>query len=258
MNAGQALVLGLVQGLTEFLPISSSGHLVIFQEWLGVGTPGLLFEVMVHFGTLLAVVAAFWRDILDILRRPWHKMLVLILVGTVPAGLMGLLLEPVFSAAFESLFVVGAALLVTGLLLWWAGRRPPGRKGLATTSLLDALAVGFGQGLAITPGLSRSGTTIAFALLRGMERQMAFRYSFLLSIPAVLGANLWEARSLAGEVGGIGIPPTYWLAVGVAAISGYVAIRFLLAVLTHGRLYCFSYYCWLLGGAVLLSGAALA
>ncbi|MGB9920339.1 MAG: undecaprenyl-diphosphate phosphatase [Moorellales bacterium] len=256
LTAGEAVTLGLVQGLTEFLPISSSGHLVIFQHWLGVSTPGLLFEVLVHFGTLLAVVLAFWPDIALILRRPWHKMMVLIVVGTVPTVLMGVLLEPVFGAAFESTGVVGAALVITGCLLWWAGRCRPGRKQLATTSLLDALAVGFGQGLAITPGLSRSGTTIAFALLRGLERGMAARYSFLLSIPAVLGATLWEARGLTSQPAGMAVPAEYWLAAAVAALSGYAAIRVLLAVLERGRLHYFSYYCWLLGGIVLVLTAA--
>ncbi|MGB9887049.1 MAG: undecaprenyl-diphosphate phosphatase [Moorellales bacterium] len=256
LTAGEAVTLGLVQGLTEFLPISSSGHLVIFQHWLGVSTPGLLFEVLVHFGTLLAVVLAFWPDIALILRRPWHKMMVLIVVGTVPTVLMGVLLEPVFGAAFESTGVVGAALVITGCLLWWAGRYRLGRKQLATTSLLDALAVGFGQGLAITPGLSRSGTTIAFALLRGLERGMAARYSFLLSIPAVLGATLWEARDLTSQPAGMAVPAEYWLAAAVAALSGYAAIRVLLAVLERGRLHYFSYYCWLLGGIVLVLTAA--
>jgi undecaprenyl-diphosphatase len=256
LTAGEAVILGLVQGLTEFLPISSSGHLVIFQHWLGVRTPGLLFEVLVHFGTLLAVILTFWPDIAQILRRPWHKMMVLIVVGTVPTALMGVLLEPVFGAAFESVGVVGAALVVTGCLLWWAGRRRPGRKQLATTSLFDALVVGFGQGLAITPGLSRSGTTIAFALLRGLERGMAARYSFLLSIPAVLGATLWEARGLADQSAGMTAPAAYWVAAAVAALSGYLAIRVLLPVLERGRLHYFSYYCWFLGGVVLVLTAA--
>lgn len=248
MTAGEAVLLGLVQGLTEFLPVSSSGHLVILQHLLGIRTPGLLFEALVHFGTLVAVIGAFWSDIVLLVRRPWHKMAILIIIGMIPTALMGILLEPVFSAAFESTVVVGVALLITGALLWWAGRATPGRKEVATTSVWDALAVGFGQGLAITPGLSRSGTTIAFALLRGLERRTAARYSFLLSVPAVLGANLWEARDLFSARSPLaGLDSTYLLAAAVAAVSGYLAIRFFLGVIQRGRLYYFSYYCWLVG-----------
>jgi len=211
----------------------------------------------VHFGTLLAVVGVFWSDIVNLVRRPWQKMAVLLVAGTIPTALMGVLLEPVFSAAFDSVAVVGGALMVTGVLLWWAGRRAPGRKELATTSIWDALAVGFGQGLAITPGLSRSGTTIAFALLRGLERHTAARYSFLLSIPAILGANLWEARDLfAARAPLAGIETTYFLAAAVAAASGYLAIRFFLGVIQRGRLYYFSYYCWIIGLFTLLLAAA--
>lgn len=252
MGAGEAVILGLVQGLTEFLPISSSGHLVIFQHLLGISTPGLLFEVLTHCGTLIAVIGAFWQDVVDLLRRPWHKMVVLLFLGMIPTGLMGILLEPVFRAAFESLVVVGLALLFTGLLLWWAGRAVPGRKDVATTSAWDALAIGFGQGLAIAPGLSRSGATIAFALLRGLERRTAARYSFLLSIPAILAATFWEAKDLwHGHAFSSPVPWSYWLATAVAAVSGYLAIRFFLGLLQRGGLHYFSFYCWAAGVLVL-------
>lgn len=252
LNAGSAAVLGLIQGLTEFLPVSSSGHLVLFQHLLGVQQSGLLFEVMVHFGTVVAVVFAFWSDIVTLIRRPWHKLTLLIVVGMIPTGLMGVLLEPVFQSAFDSVAVVGVALLVTGVLLWIASKWSSGRKDLSRMSIWDALVIGFGQGLAITPGLSRSGTTVAFALFSGLEPAIAAKYSFLLSVPVIIAANLWEARDLLFQ-------PIQWGAVGpnllaalLAAISGYVAIKFFLGILKSGHLHYFSYYCWTVGALVLI------
>jgi undecaprenyl-diphosphatase len=248
VSSGEALILGLVQGITEFLPISSSGHLVIFQHLLGIRTPGLLFEVLVHFGTLVAVVAFFWADVTRLLRRPFDKLAFLVLVGTIPTGLMGLYLEPLFTVAFDSVVVVGAALIVTGFFLWHAGRVTPGRKQIPTTSIWDALVIGLGQGLAITPGLSRSGTTIAFALWRGLERRTAARYSFLLSIPAIAGATVLELRHLFSVPQTLsGWDWTYLLAAAVAGASGYLAIKFLLVALERGRFYYFSFYCWIAG-----------
>lgn len=256
MNNLDAIILGLVQGLTEFLPVSSSGHLVLFQHLLGLKQPGLTFEVLVHLGTLVAVLVAFWEDIWKILKRPFCRYTYLIVIGTIPAGLMGVFLGPLFEKAFESLMVVGIGLLITGCLLiigeraasrYWFGKE----TGEVTTG--DALFIGLLQGIAITPGISRSGSTIAAGLFRGLDREYAARFSFLLSIPAILGAGLLEA----GEVWQTGIPGQeilpYILGPVSAAVFSYLAIRLVMGLVKQGRLSLFSYYCWAVGAITLIS-----
>lgn len=247
MSNLDAIILGLIQGLTEFLPVSSSGHLVIFQHLLGLKQPGVTFEVMVHLGTLLAVFIALWRDLVQLIRRPFCRLTYLIVIGTIPAGLAGILLGPLFEKAFESLLVVGVGLLITGGLLFAADRltvRFWFGKQVNEMGTGDALFIGIMQGIAITPGISRSGSTIAAGLLRGLDQGFAARFSFLLSIPAILGAGLVESRDLWTA----GIPAQdmfpYVLGIVVAALSGYLAIRIVLKLVQSGRLSVFSYYCW--------------
>lgn len=250
MSTIQAIILGLVQGLTEFLPVSSSGHLVIFQHLLGMKEPPLTFDIMVHVGTLAAVFVVFWPDIVSIIKRPFSRLTLLIVVGCIPAGIMGVCLGPYFEQAFESLLVVGVGLLITGFLLVGSERvatKNLGLKDWSNTTIWDALLIGIMQGIAITPGISRSGSTIAGSLLRGLDREYAARFSFLLSIPVILGAAIMEVKDIPLSVftGGDWVP----LLIGpvVAAFSGYLAIKVVLRLLKRGRLSVFAYYCWVVG-----------
>jgi undecaprenyl-diphosphatase len=192
VTAAEAFILGIIQGLTEFLPVSSSGHLVIFQHLFGIHE-GITFDVVVHLGTLVAVFIAFWDDIVFILRKPFSRISYLILIGIIPAGLAGYLLAPLVEQAFESLLVVGLGLIFTGVVLKyseWMSERYLGLKQSEETSFKDALFIGCLQALAIIPGISRSGSTIAAGLMAGLDREFVARFSFLLSIPVILGAGV--------------------------------------------------------------------
>lgn len=269
MTLLEAAFLGLVQGLTEFLPISSSGHLVLFERLLGVKSPGLTFEITVHAGTMLAVIWVYADDLRRmavalgaglagagrggraLVRDPDARLALLVLAATVPTGLIGLSFKPVFESLFDSLTAVAFFWLLTGILLWIAGRAGTARgREAGELTLADALFVGVMQGVAIAPGLSRSGTTIAAGLLRGLAPGAAARFSFLLSLPAVAGATLLDIKDIA--VGGSPVPlPALAAGAAVAAVTGVFAIRFLLRVLAEGRLRAFAYYVWALGLAVL-------
>ncbi len=269
----KAVVLGIVQGLTEFLPVSSSGHLVLGQHLLGFRPPGLVLEVALHLGTLVAVVLVFARDLgrllvgggraaLALLRgrrvrqvmaeEPLARLLgMLVLASAVTAG-VALVGERWFRQAFEHPMVAAVMLLVTGVVLRAAGRAGEGKRSLSGIGGADAAVVGLAQAVAIIPGISRSGSTIAAGLFRGMEREAAARFSFLLSVPAILGAGLLELRALA-ELGETWpAPPVLLPAVAAAAVSGVLAISLLLGVVRRGRIGLFAYYCWLVGGAAVL------
>ncbi|KIX15009.1 undecaprenyl-diphosphate phosphatase [Dethiosulfatarculus sandiegensis] len=250
--------LGLVQGLTEFLPVSSSGHLVLGQKLLGLSEPAILFDVVVHVGTLLAVFACFYKDIWAMIRSLWatdheagegRRLLYLVIVGSVPTALMGFFLKDLFESMFGSLYAVGLALIVTGFLLTATRLAQSGGRSLMQVGAGRALLIGLAQGMAITPGISRSGTTISIGLLLGMDRKLAAHYSFILSIPAIMGALLLELLHLEP---GVGIfTPSLMLGGATAAVSGFLALKVLLRVVDRGKLHLFSPYCWALGLAAL-------
>lgn len=269
------MILGFLQGVTEFLPVSSSGHLAVYQHFFGLGGPSdtrLLFDVMVHLGTLLAVLVVFRSDLAMLAAGTWRavtgkaeadrgslRLLVLLVLGTIPAAVFGLGWKDELERLFSAPVYVGFAFLVTGSILWlsrFSGR--PGRSGRPAkdvdgTSWIDALLIGLAQALALIPGVSRSGATISVALLLGLDRRLAARYSFLLAVPAILGAVAVQI----GDTGGI--PSDQWTAVAagtvMAAVSGYVALRLLLRIVVAGNLSRFSYYCWGIG--LLTLGGAL-
>lgn len=254
LTALEAFLIGAVQGLTEFLPISSSGHLVILHNLLGVKEQPLTFVVLVHMGTLISVLYAFRSDIAAILRRPFNKLTYLIIVGCIPAGLAGYFLAPYFEKAFESLLVVGVGLICTGFILQISERvadKVIFGKEVRETTYKDVVIIGLMQAIAIIPGISRSGSTIAAGLLCGLDREFAARYSFLLSIPVILGAGFLELQDLfsTGINPGDGIP--YLIGVITASVFGLLAIKVVMNLVKAGRLSYFSYYVWLLGLLVL-------
>lgn len=262
MTAGQAIVLGLTQGATEFLPVSSSGHLVIVPELFGWPAPGVAFDVLLHFGTLLGVIAYFWRDLADIVtglltrdpsRAASRRMGLLLAVATVPTGLIGLALNDVFERLFSKVLFVGVFLLVTAAVLTAAERLSPQRVHEASSMRWwQAALIGAAQGAAIAPGISRSGATLATGLGVGLDREQAARFSFLLSVPAIGLAGIWAARELL--VGAVALPSLGPTALGFicAAGSGYAAIAGLLAYVRKRALYPFAVYCALVGTGVIV------
>ncbi|HCC32442.1 MAG TPA: undecaprenyl-diphosphate phosphatase [Clostridiales bacterium] len=273
VGTGQAVLLGLVQGITEFLPVSSSAHLVLAQALLGIEPPGLTLEIAVHLGTLAAVVAVFARDLGQLLRAggrmagvaargassrehfardPGARLLVLLALASGVTAALGLTGEPWLRGAYEEPEVAATLLLVTGAILWGAGRLRPGTRPLAALDWRDGLLVGAAQGVAILPGISRSGTTIAAGLMTGLDRDAAARFSFLLSVPAILGATLLEAVRLGpASLLQPGLEVTLPAMVS-AAVTGFLAVTGLLRLVRRGRLGSFAYYCWVVGGGSLL------
>jgi len=251
MGELEAAWLAAVQGLTEFLPVSSSGHLVILQGVMRVPRQGIAFEVVVHLGTLVAVLAVYGRDILGLLagavrrERASLRMLGLLALGSVPAGTAGVLLGDQVKSLFDSPLTASAMLLVTGGLLFatrWA------RPGTRRPGAASAVVIGLAQAAALLPGISRSGSTISSGLFRGLEREEAARFSFLLSVPAIAGAGILELRGLDSAELGMHLPVGFV----VAAVTGYSALRLLLRFVRRGRLHLFSWYCWAAGIAGIL------
>ena len=253
MTLWQGVILGLVQGLTEFLPVSSSGHLVLVEHLLGVKMPGVFFEVALHVATLASVLVVYGRRLWDILagvlRRdpPSLRYFGMLVLGTIPAGVVGVVLHRRIEAAFSSLAFVGAAFVVTGFILWSTRRRAgqasePGAR--------DAFAIGLAQAVAILPGISRSGSTVSAALWRNLGPGAAAEFSFLLAVPVIAGAALLEGRHAVADLAAIGMVP-FVAAFLVAFASGIWAIRFLVALLQRGRFYAFAPYCWVVGALTL-------
>lgn len=256
MNLLEAFILGFVQGATEFLPVSSSGHLVMGQALMGITIPGVSFEVAVHVATLLSVLIVYRSRLAGLARGavtldvPSLRYLGLLLVATVPAAVVGLTLGDRLERLFEAPAVAGWALLVTGLFLWttrWALARELG----GSAGVMIALLVGLAQCLALVPGISRSGATVVAGLWLGMEAEEAAAFSFLMAIPAILGAAVLETPE-ALERGLAVAPGALLLGSLVAAVVGVLAIRLFVHMLRQKSFYRFAPYCWVAGGAFLL------
>jgi len=243
---------GLVQGLTEFLPISSSGHLVFVPALLGRAGPDLPTSAMLHLGTLVALLVYFRGDVVDVLRfgRSGRRLLTLLLIGTIPAAVVGLALESTVARLEEEPRVVAVALLVTGVILLGTQLLRLGDRRTEDARPWDALVVGIAQATAILPGISRSGTTIAAGLGRGLNRAEAARFGFLLGIPAVAAAGALETLKVVRE--GAGITGGTLLGMVVAGVAGYAAIAVLLRVLRRVGLLPFAVYCLFAGTLALL------
>lgn len=281
MTILQSIFLGIIQGITEFLPVSSSGHLAILENIFHIQTDGgMLFDIMLHVGTLVAVFVVYHKDIwkmikeaifmawdilknlrifflnkihkthlkyIKIVQNSYRKFVVLVLVSTVPTGIIGVLGGDLVDAAGETLLIPGICLLITGVLLLICDLAKEGNKKPKDVSYRDGLIIGTAQGIATLPGISRSGTTIAVCVLLGLDRKFAVKYSFILSIPAVLGAAVLEIKDVIAEpipVNQIGI---YAVGMVFAAVVGYVCIKTMLIVVRNKKFKYFAYYCFAVG-----------
>ena len=272
MSLLTSILLGLIQGVAEFLPISSSGHLAIAENLLHMSgaseIPGF-FDVLLHLGTLVAVFVAYWEEIRDMIVEfflgardfarhttptpvpPARRMILLIIVGTLPLFAV-LPVKDWVEGLSSNMYFVGGALVVTGFLLFASDRVKKGRKTEKNATLVDVLLVGVAQAIATCPGISRSGTTITAGCFVGFDRKFAVRYSFLMSIPAILGANILSIKD-AVDAGIIWADvPVYLVGVAVAAVVGYLCIRLLKMVAEKGKFGFFAYYCWAAGALTLV------
>jgi undecaprenyl-diphosphatase len=267
----EAVVLGLVQGLAEFLPISSSGHLALLQHFFGMeGENVLIFAVMLHVGTLFSVFAVYWKEIKDLFvelimvfrdiltgkglridANETRKLGFMIIAATIPTAIIGFAFRDLFASFYLSLAAIGIGLLITGTLLWTAERINKGQKQLGEMKFAYAALIGVFQAIAIAPGISRAGSTLVGGLFSGLEKNFAVKFAFLISIPSILGSVVLELPDALQN----GFDPSLILpiliGVGVSAISGFVAIKTMIRVVSGKRLFIFSAYTWLLGTLVL-------
>ncbi len=267
----KSIILGLIQGLTEFLPISSSGHLVIFKSFLDMETQGVIWEIALHFSTLLAIFCVFYKDIFMMLKGaclsckklfsgesivnifkndPHTRLFLLVVIGTIPTVVIAFSFRNTFESLFNKPGIAGYMLIVTGTMLWFTKYDFRNKSNKKNLGVFDALIIGAVQGLAITPGISRSGTTIAAATFRGVDRKTAARFSFLLVIPVILAGMAMMAKDTVT----LKHEEISFLIIGsvVAAISGYISLRVLIRIVNNGKLHFFSYYCWPVGLFIIL------
>lgn len=245
------ILLGIIQGLTEFIPVSSSAHLVIAQHIFGLKEPQIFFGIVLHLGTLLAVVIYFYKDILDIIkslsspRSDGFRLFILLVIGTIPTAILGFFLKGYFKLLFSSPVFSAIFLIITGIILFLTRFIKRTGKDIRAFSYLDAIIIGVAQTIAIAPGISRSGITISAGIFRGIDRKLCARYSLLLSIPAVIGALLSEIK----EVGAIDSVNLIYMSLGFVSsfLVGCLAITILVKCLQKARFYMFAYYCWIVG-----------
>ena len=247
----EAFILGLIQGLTEFLPISSTGHLYLGRNLFNLNEAGLLLDTMLHIGTLLAVFIFYKNEFIKVLKNPFGKLTWLLVIGTIPAVVVGLTFKDYFDSISKTGVTIGWEFLLTGCLLWYAETIEQGRRKMEDISYGDAFFIGSFQAAAIFPALSRSGLTIAAALIRKLDRETAAYFSFLLSTPAIVGAIVLQLGDLLdGQGEQIALSS---LAVGVAssAIFGYIAVKWMIQYLKKHSLKIFAVYVWIIGGVIL-------
>ncbi|TYQ17678.1 UNVERIFIED_CONTAM: undecaprenyl-diphosphatase [Acetivibrio alkalicellulosi] len=256
MSIFEAVVIGIVQGLTEFIPVSSSGHIVLFNKLFGIEEGTVTFSVAVHVATLIAVVSVLWRDVFEMIKKPTSKLTLLVIVATLPLGIVGFVFKEIIKGFLETGVTVGFGFFITGTVLWYAeyaNKNKSKNKKFEETSFFDAIVVGIAQVIAMLPAVSRSGSTIGGALFRGLNREFALKFSFLMSIPAILGPALLESIDIvrAGGETGVDIMPLIFGMIA-AGISGYLAIKFMLKVFAKSSLRIFSYYVYTLGVFVVI------
>lgn len=288
MNILKSILLGLVQGATEFLPVSSSGHLAIFKKLFGVKfDSGIYFDVMLHFGTLIALIIVFHEDIwhmiqeffqmlaiifanflvfikrkrgdtrytyFKVINSNYKKLVLMVIVSTIPTGIIGIVGNDLMDKAADALWLVGLCLMTTGGLLFMADRHSDNTMKIKDANYSDAFFVGIAQGIATLPGLSRSGSTISVGMRLGFNKNLAVKYSFLMSVPAVLGAVLVKIKHLKGEAFGSANLPGYVLGTVAAGVSGYFALKYLLKLVKNKNYKGFTIYCLAMGVFAIILG----
>lgn len=281
MNLLQAILMGIIQGLTEFLPVSSSGHLAIFKNLFHINTEtGVLFDVLLHVGTLAAIFVVYWKDVRKlivegckivglvcqnliiffknvfgkqhleykrIITTTYRKFVVMILISTIPTGIIGVLLKDVVESASDILIIPGVCLIVTAFILFVCDRAEDGDKKAKTATYWDSLILGVSQGVATLPGISRSGTTITVCRLLGFDKAFAVKYSFIMSIPAILGATVLELKDIFEHPIVATNIVNYIVGMIVAAVVGYIALKTVVVLVKKNKFKYFSYYCLVLG-----------
>lgn len=272
MTLFEGIILGLIQGLAEFLPISSSGHLAILQHFFGIeGESVLSFTVLLHAGTLISLLAVYYKDIWELVLELFatikdiitgrglrinsnetRRLGIMIIFATIPTAAIGLLLNDFFSSLYNSLISIAVCLIITGTFLWIVEKMQNEGKNIREMKYRDAILVGVFQSIAIAPGISRSGATIVGSLFSGLNRALAIKFAFLISIPSILGAVILEAPGAFEE----GLDAELFVpvisGVVVAAVSGFIAIKTMIKVVSDRKLYIFSFYTWAVGALVLL------
>ena len=274
MSYFEAIILGLVQGLAEFLPISSSGHFALLQQAFGIHEDKvLLFAVLLHVGTLISVFIVYWKDIWELIvelcltirdlctgkglrlaERPIRKLGVMIIVATIPTAIIGLVFSDFFDSLYNSVIPIGVGLIITGFLLIFAEKKGEGNRGIQQMNFRNAIFIGLVQGVAICPGISRSGSSLFGSLICNLDRKFAVKFVFLISIPSILGSAVLEApAALEAGVTAAEVGPVL-VGMLVAAVSGLVAIKTMIKIVSDKKLSYFSYYVWALGLFVVLYG----
>jgi len=273
MSVFSAIFLGLVQGVAEFLPISSSGHLAVLQNVFNVQTGGeghMFFDVLLHLGTVIAIIVAYWGDILDVIRDtlrlvrernlpagenrrdyPGGRLFLMIVIATLPLAVI-LPVHDALEQLYYKTWFIGIAFILTGCLLFVSDKMPSGRKNERTMRVRDAVIIGICQAIATIPGISRSGSTITAGLATGQDREYAMKFSLLMSIPAVLGANLLSFIKALDEIDW-SCMPVYLLGMAVAMVSGYFSIVLLRRIVQRGKFGNFTYYLWGVGAFTLIA-----
>ena len=272
MTYFQAIILGLAQGLSEFLPISSSGHLALLQYFFGVSAETVLpFAVLLHLGTLVSVFIVYWKDIVELVleliavikdictgkgprinANPTRRLGFMIIVATIPTALIGLLFNDLFEALYLSLIAIGIGLLITGTILFIAERMGRNNKNVKDMKFRNALFVGIMQGVAICPGISRSGSTLFGGLISGLNKEFAVKFAFLISIPSILGSVIMEAPDAFESGMDISLVGPVIAGVIVSALSGLFAIKAMIRLVSNKKLIGFSIYTWVIGIAVIV------
>ena len=263
-----SVLMGVLQGVAEFLPISSSGHLALFQHFFGVENyeeTQMFFTVLLHLGTLISVCVYYWRDVIDMIREfflgirdltvrrgrgapppPTRRLVMMIIVATLPLFAI-LPVKGLVEDAMSNVTFVSVALLATGFILFFSDRMARGRKNARNATVADALLVGCAQAVGTLPGISRSGITISAGLLRGFDRTFAVRFSFLMALPAVLGANILSLKDALEAGVDLEMLPIYLVGMVVSGVVGYFAIRLVNLLADKGKFGNFAYYCWVVG-----------
>lgn len=272
MTYFEAIILGLVQGLAEFLPISSSGHLALLQQWFDIDeNKVLLFAVLLHVGTLISVFIVYWKDIWELIvelcltikdlltgkglrleERPVRKLGVMIIVATIPTAIIGILFNDLFDKLYTSVLPIGIGLIITGFLLVLAERTGNSNRGIDKMNFRNALFIGTVQGIAICPGISRSGSTLFGSLICNLDRKFAVKFVFLISIPSILGSAIMETPEAIKAGFDMAQLGPVLVGMAVAAVSGLIAIKTMIKIVSDKKLSYFSYYVWALGAAVVI------